>query len=275
VNPKFNIIGLPKFKATKNEDPQQLMIATSLCSRIAELVASSCKIPYESFSNISVRNIRENILKKYGIVDSKSILAFCWDRGIPVFYCNMFPPKAKKFHGMAIFVNDRPVIVISLKDISPSRLLFIIVHELGHIYKAHISSDAPLMVDEKVDLDLNSDDEEEIEANEFAGELLFGKANMSYILRDQYKGQRLADCAQQLATRDKISPGLIAWNYGWSKGNQGKEQWGITRTAINILEPDANAPLEINQYLEKQIDWDRLSDDNQEHLHVFLELPGN
>jgi hypothetical protein len=72
---------------------------------------------------------------------------------------------------------------------------------------------------------------------------------------------QIANCAKQIAERDRIAPGLIAWNYGWEKDK--KDQWGITRNAVSILELEANAPLQINQYLQDQLDWDRLSDDNQ------------
>jgi Zn-dependent peptidase ImmA (M78 family) len=238
---------------------------------VAELVSYACISEYQPLDNLSIQEIRNIILENNGIVSLESVLKFCWHKGIPVIHYNNFPQKTKKFHGMVTFVSDRPVIIISLQDLSPSRLLFILVHEIGHIYKKHISVEMGAVIDEKVDL--NSVDDEEIEANEVAGEFLFGRANMIYHLSNQYKGERLANCAKQIAERDRISPGLVAWNYGWEK-NQ-KQQWGITRNAVGILEPEANAPLQINQYLENQIDWDKLSDDNQDHLKLFLKLEDN
>jgi Zn-dependent peptidase ImmA (M78 family) len=245
-SPSFNLTGNPKFKTVKGSDCTKFTIATALCNRIAELVADACINDYQPLHNLSIQEIR----------------------GIPVLHYNNFPKKTKKFHGMVTYMGDRPIIVISLQDLSPSRLLFILVHEIGHIYKEHISAEIGSMIDEKVDL--NSVDLEEIEANEVAGELLFGRANMIYHLSNQYKGERLADCAKQIAARDRIAPGLIAWNYGWEKDK--KEQWGITRNAVNILEPEANAPAQINQYLQDRLDWDKLSDDNQYHLKLALNL---
>ena len=212
--------------------------------------------------------IRSIILENNGIFSLESVLKFCWQRGIPVLHCDHFPDKTKKFHGMVTYIGYRPVITISFSDISPSRLLFITAHEIGHIYKGHVSPEIGSRIDDTVDS--NSSDEEEIEANEFAGELLFGRPNMSYDLPNQYQGKRLADCAEKIAVRDKIAPGIVAWNYGHSKN-----QWGIATKAARILEPKANAPLQINQYLETQIDWDKLSDDNQDHLKLFLKLEGN
>jgi Zn-dependent peptidase ImmA (M78 family) len=269
--PSFKLTGNPKFKTIKGSDRNKFKIATALCNRVAELVSAACINDYQPIYNLTIQQIRNILISNNGIVSLDSVLGFCWQRGIPVFHYNKFPKNTKKFHGMVTYASDRPVIVISLQDLSPSRLLFILVHEIGHIYKGHVSIETGSMIDEKVDL--NSVDEEEVAANEVAGELLFGRANMIYHLSNQYKGERLANCAKQIAERDRISPGLIAWNYGWEKDK--KEQWGITRNAVSILEPGSNAPLQINQYLQNQLDWDRLSDDSQDHLNLFLKLEGN
>jgi IrrE N-terminal-like domain len=271
TSPRFNLTGNPKFKTIKGSDCNKFTIATALCNRVAELVSFACINEYNPLNNLSIQQIRDILLSNNGIVSLESVLKFCWQRGVPVFHYNRFPKDTKKFHGMVTYSGDRPVIVISLQDLSPSRLLFILVHEIGHIYKGHISAETGSMIDEKVDL--NSVDEEEVEANEVAGELLFGRANMMYHLSNQYKGERLATCAKQIAERDRISPGLIAWNYGWGKDK--REQWSITRNAVNILEPEANAPMQINQYLQDQLDWNRLSDDSQDHLNLFLKLEDN
>jgi Zn-dependent peptidase ImmA (M78 family) len=269
--PSFKLTGNPKFKTIKGSDCNKFKIATALCNRVAELVSAACINDYQPIDRLSIQEIRNILISNNGIVSLDSVLGFCWQRGIPVFHYNKFPKNTKKFHGMVTYAGDRPVIVISLQDLSPSRLLFILVHEIGHIYKGHVSIETGSMIDEKVDL--NSVDEEEVAANEVAGELLFGRANTIYHLSNQYKGERLANCAKKIAERDRISPGLIAWNYGWEKNK--KEQWGITRNAVSILEPASNAPLQINQYLQDRLDWDRLSDDSQDHLNLFLKLEGN
>jgi IrrE N-terminal-like domain len=269
TSPRFNLTGNPKFKTIKGSDCNKFTIATALCNRVAELVSFACINEYNPLNNLSIQQIRDILLANNGIVSLESVMKFCWQRGIPILHYNNFPEKTKKFHGMVTHVGSRPVVVISLQDISPSRLLFIIVHEIGHIYKKHISAEIGSMIDEKVDL--NSVDEEEIEANEFAWELLSGRADMRYNLPNQHQGKRLAIRAEEIGERDRLSPGLIAWNYGWNK----KNEWGITRKAIGILEPEANAPLQINQYLQDRLDWDKLSDDSQDHLKLSLKLEDN
>ncbi len=266
--PSFNITGNPKFKAIKGSDCNKFTISTALCNGMAELVSYACIDEYQPLNNVSIQEIRNDILEKDGIINLESVLKFCWQRGIPVIHYNNFPEKTKKFHGMVTYAGGRPVIIISLQDISPSRLLFIIVHEIGHLYKNHISAEIGSMIDEKVDL--NSVDEEELEANEIASEFLFGRANSGYYFRRQYNGQGLAKDVGELAEKDRVSAGLIAWNYAWNTGN-----WAFTKKALTILEREANAPLQINKYLQDRLDWDKLSDDNQDHLKLSLKLEGN
>jgi Zn-dependent peptidase ImmA (M78 family) len=264
----FAAIGKSKYKSQQGSDIEKMAIPTALSHRIAELVAYACRKEYQSLEQMTVKQIREHLMESYGIISLESLLNFCWQRGIAVVHCDNFPKTTTKFHGMATWVQERPVIIISLNDLSPSRLLFIVAHELGHIYKRHVSSENEFMMDQKIDL--GSLDEEEVEANEFACELLLGKANMSYYFPNQYNGQGLAQYCQKIATRDRLSPGLIAWNYAWSRG-----QWSIARKALKILEPDSNAPNQINHHLQDQLDWEKLSEDNQDHLRSFSGLEDN
>ena len=263
--PSFNLIGTPKFKTIKGSDCNKFTISTALCNGMAELVSYACINEYQSLNNISIQEIRNTILEKDGIINLESVLKFCWQRGIPVIHYNNFPEKTKKFHGMVTYSGGRPVIIISLQDISPSRLLFIIVHEIGHLYNNHVSAEIGYMIDEKVEL--NSVDKEELEANEIAGEFLFGKANIGYYFRRQYSGKGLAKYVKEIAEKDRVSAGLIAWNYAWNTG-----KWAFTKKALAILEPEANAPRQINKYLQDRLDWDKLSEDNQDHLKLSLKL---
>lgn len=267
----FAAIGQPKYKSQQGSDIEKMAIPTALSHRIAELVSHACTKEYQPLEQMLVKQIRETLIENNGVVSLESLLQFCWQKGIPVIHCNNFPKKTTKFQGMTTWVQERPVIIISLNDTSPSRLLFIAAHELGHIHKKHVSSENEFMIDKNIDLD--SVDEEEVEANEFAGELLLGKADISYQLPPQYSGQRLADHCLKIAARDCLSPGLVAWNYGWSK--KSKDQWQIARKAVNILEPEANGSIQINHYLQSQLDWDQLSEDNQDHLRSFLRLEDN
>ena len=265
--PRFVLTSQPKYKLQNGTDPQSLSMSSAIAAKVAEIVASACKSPYEPIE-LSVAEIREEILDSWRFVTLKSLLDFCWSHGIPVVHFDQFPKATgiKKFQGMVACFHQRPVIVLSLKDSSPSRLLFIAAHELGHILRGHLSlTDASLLVDEEVKRE--SKDQEEVEANEVALELLLGRSDKSYSTERNYTAQYLADYAERVGFLDRVSPGVVALNYGWHKNH-----WGSANGALKLLEPNANAPRQINRRLLKNLNWDSLGNDYQEYLELALGL---
>lgn len=160
--------------------------------------------------------------------------------------------------------KSRPVIVVGLNDRSPSRLLFVIAHELGHLCQGHVT-ETPL-VDDTIDF-LDIDDAEEAEANEFAVELLLGQPDKLYYSSRHFKTSELVDYAHRMAARDGVDPGVVAWNYGFYR-----QHWGAVRGAVKQLEAETHGPTLINQCLLQGLDWGRLSDDNREYLAQMLAL---
>ena len=264
--PEFKTPYQLKFKLKAGTDTERLTIPYVISARIAEMVAYVCNKPYQPLDNVSVSEIRKDILARQSSVNLQGFLDYCWGRGIPVIHFNEFPPKVHKFDGMTAYFYDRPVILLSLKAMSPSRLLFIAAHELGHILKGHLNQEK-LLIDEKISLE--SIDTEEVEANEVAGELLLGAADRNYYSSQDYTGQQLAHYAQNISACDRVDAGVVARNYGWYK-----KHYGSVEAAIKILEPDAKAPQEINRYLEQNLDWEKLGDENQDYLTTMLNLRG-
>ena len=266
--PRFVSTSQPKYKLQNGTDPQSLPISSAIAAKIAEIVASACKSPYEPIEYLSVADIRGEILDSYRFVDLRGLLDFCWSHGIPVVHFDQFPKATgiKKFQGMVACFHQRPVIVLSLKDSSPSRLLFIAAHELGHILKGHLSlTNASLLVDEEVKRE--SKDQEEVEANEVALELLLGRSDKFYSTQHNHTASQLAQYAMGVGLNDRVSPGVVALNYGWYKNH-----WGSANGALKLLEPTANAQRQINRRLLKNLDWDSLGNDYQEYLELALGL---
>ena len=266
--PQFASTSQSKYKLQNGTDPQSLPVPSAIAAKVAEIVASACKSPYQPIEHLSVADIREEILDSYRFVDLKGLLDFCWSHGIPVVHFDQFPKATgiKKFQGMVAYFHQRPVVVLSLKASSPSRLLFIAAHELGHILKGHLSlTNASLLVDEEVKRE--SKDAEEVEANEVAAELLLGMPDKSYETKHSYTAEQLYEYARRVGGNDRVSPGVVALNYGWRKNH-----WGSANGALNLLEPNANAPEQINHRLLTNLDWDSLSNDYQEYLELALGL---
>jgi hypothetical protein len=269
----------PKFKLKNGTDLQRLAIPRALSARVAELVAYGCKQPYLGLTDWSIERIRERILQSRNAVDLAGFLEFCWSIGIPVVHCAAFPSGVQKFQGMVAYYGDRPVILLSLKHKSLARLLFIAAHEMGHLLKGHVTQDEPL-IDEQVEME--TDDEDEDEANQVARELLIGRSGMSYdIWRRFVSGEQLAEESQRLAQqdrRDPVDPGVVALNITWNRAKRACNKndtnmiWGVGSKALKILEPNADAPRMINQVLCRYIDWEKLGDDTTEYLMTMLDL---
>ncbi|MEL6439413.1 MAG: ImmA/IrrE family metallo-endopeptidase [Cyanobacteria bacterium J06621_8] len=261
----------PKFKKQQNTNTEDLKVSHCLASRIAELTAYACKTKYQPIDNYSVAKIRNMLLSSRQHIDLESVLQFCWNHGIPVVHFNEFPKGVKKFHGMLAFFDKRPVIIVSLKDKSLTRLLFVVLHELGHIYRKHLNN--TFLIDEKIEFE--DSDEEEAEANELAVEVMFGQLDRRNLLFPQLpSGEDIAQFALNISkNQPNVDPGSIVMNDAWHRANLAeatkndkKNIWAQARKALKIIEGEVNALVKINSFLKENLDWEKLNEDNQEYL---------
>ncbi|MFQ3628615.1 MAG: ImmA/IrrE family metallo-endopeptidase [Cyanobacteriota bacterium] len=285
--PRFKDMAKPCYKLKAEHDSRPLVLPQAIACRVAELVAYTYRgNHYDRDKRFSVQDIRSKILlthkQENRLVNLQSLLEFCWEIGIPVVYVSHFPDGQKKFDGMVGFFGDgkrstadRPVIVVSKKHRFSAWLAFILAHELGHLMKGHVQ-DSPI-IDEQINPSQN-EDEQEIEADEFALELLFGKTNPSYFQLRNLKAETLARYAEDYSAQDQVDSGAIALNYAWYKAHMAADQtakrasWATAQSALKILEKNANAPKLINHYLRQSLDLEQLSEDNQEFLERMIEV---
>lgn len=273
ADPAFKQSCNVKFKTQQGTDSRQLKVTQCIAARIAEMVAYTYVPEYKPLPT-SALDVRNEILKTHKFVNLEGLLEFCWNYGIPVVHFDEFPISkgVRKFDGMVGYFYNRPVIVISLKHRSPAKLLFIMAHELGHFIEGHVQE--TLIVDEKIEPE--SVDIEEIEANEFAVELLLGKPDMVYYTPRILSGDNLASYAQKISTRDDVDPGVVVLNSAWSKARLAETEeergiiWATAFKALKIIEGNADAPTQINRYVQTYLDLDSLDGDSQDYLELAL-----
>jgi Zn-dependent peptidase ImmA (M78 family) len=274
TTPTFKQSCQPKFKTKQGTKPENILVAQCLAERVAEMIAYTCVTEIKPLPN-SAKSVRDEIVQKRQYVDLEGLLEFCWNYGIPVVHFDKFPKSQGvcRFEGMVTFVYERPVIVISSSHHSPAWLLFILGHELGHIIKGHLNGSA--IVDEEVNPE--NQDNEEIEANEFAVELLLGRPDITYYSPRRFTGEELVTYAQNISNRDAVDPGVVVLNYAWGKANQTANKksqqiiWATARKALKILEGIADAPKKINCYARNYLNLDKLDGDSQDYLELVLE----
>jgi len=248
----------PKFKKRQGTHEECLLMVQGLASRVAEMVTYASKSKFKD-TVPNAFEIRRQILKNKPWVDLDGLLQFCWSFGLPVVHFSAdLPPNCRKVDGMAARLNNCPAIVIISRQRSSARLAFILAHELGHIACGHVTDG--IIVDE--DINEEEQDIEEIEANDFAIKLLFGECRYQWTQR--LDASLLVCFASINSKKDKIDPGVIISNYGWTTKN-----WEVAGGALKKIEPEANAPKQINSYLDKNLDWERLDQDSEEYLRLI------
>lgn len=86
AKPEFKQTCLPKFKIKSGSLPEHLVAAHCIASRVAEMVAYTCKPMLQALPD-SPQLIRNKILETQDyFVDFKGLVTYCWEIGIPVVY---------------------------------------------------------------------------------------------------------------------------------------------------------------------------------------------
>jgi len=246
----------PKFKLQKSQENPQLF--SYLARSVANAVSSTVEQAYFPIPSDAL-SIRQSILQRESCVNLDSLLDFCWRVGIPIVHFDKKPDGHVKSDGLVVMSEKRPVLLIGSSHKHSAWLLFILAHELGHIAKGHLQEG--MLVDESFLDGVN--DEEEDAANQFAAQLLFGDVPLQWAAN--LNKNRLLKKARCLSEERNLDPGALILNYGWQTKN-----WGCAVAALNLLEPDANAPAQINAYYQRHsVSIDEDSRDYLQQVNVL------
>lgn len=261
--PRFKPLPHTKFKYYQQNQAETPNIAYQIATRVAETVAQATHLPFRSLPSNS-HEMRSEILAKDSLVNLSSLLDYCWEKGIAVVYFNNYPNKQRKITGMIQWQGNQPVIVLSSSKTESARLAFHLAHELGHLALGHVKPGEEILIDEKIRED--SEDQEEIESNQFATHLLVDGFDNCFKRHKIYNNRQLRQKIDKIVEKEPtIDPCAIAFNYGWHTGN-----FGFAQKAVNKIDGCQNGNEIINQFLEQRIDWDNLSEDHADYLDQIL-----
>jgi hypothetical protein len=254
-------LGPCKFKKTGSKQDEELAIARALATRVAQLATPTVPKPTQPFLS-SPFAVRQQILG-HGAqwVGLPELVDYCWTVGVSVLYVAAFPPGIKKMDGLALVQGDRKAIILCRNAKFSACLLFILAHELGHIARRHIIGDGTLL-DEEVDRD--SSDTEEQEANSFALKLLTGIPECEVVpVGPGVSARGLANAALQASTQERIDPGHIVLNCAHQIG---ASFFAVANAALGLLEPRADSPQFIRTQMLAHLDKAKLSEDTFEFI---------
>lgn len=258
---QFKPLPYTKFKYHLQHQADIPSTSHQLASRVAELVAYGVQVTFTPVSKDVIR-IRKDILQNHPKINLESILDYCWQHGIAVVYFNDYPENTRKITGMIQWQGDRPVIVLSSKRTHPAWLAFHLAHELAHLALGHVQDG--ILIDD--DIDQDSSDIEEVEANRFAVRLLVNRFDNCLKNKRFYNNSQLKKkLLEKLELDPTVDACILAFNYAWHTKN-----YGLADKAVKSLHCAEDGNTIINRFLEKYLDWESLSDDNSDHLDRIL-----
>ncbi|ELB2787680.1 ImmA/IrrE family metallo-endopeptidase [Vibrio alginolyticus] len=254
------------YRKAGNKAINDLLVATGLVYSASRTAAKMVKHSYTNFSDASV--IRRQILesgKPY--VDLRSLVDYCWKHGVPVLFLPNLP-ASKKMDAVVQEVNGRPVIAITKKHKHESMLLFLLAHEMGHVFCGHLES-GQVIIDESV-RESDEVDQQESEANDFALSLLTGKSDTRFHSGGvRLTGQQLAEIAELTGKEKHIDPGHIALNWAYTTQN-----WGVAYNALNILYPKLTWQDDLKEMFLENVDQFEVDEDELDYLFNLMKIEG-
>lgn len=202
--------------------------------------------------------MREELLSGHGDVRFASVASYCWDHGIVIV------PMADRgqFHGACWLIGERPVIVLKQGLSYDPRWVFDLSHETGHVTK-HLKPDAPAII-EFAEIGVG-DEDEEIEASQFAGTLLLGDPEaMAQRVVDAARGRgpNLKAAVVKVAREAGVDAGVLANYIAYRLDLTPGFDFPFWSVAANLQQGDRDAPDVARRMLKERIDWDRLAEDD-------------
>lgn len=243
---------------TSNKSLEPLsQIARGLAKAITSGVTS---LPF-SHEQLNSEKIKQVIINASNskVVDFDCLLSACWKLGIPVAHISVLPVGVPHMDGALLNIESRPNIILSKQSASKAWQSFILAHELGHLFSGHLET-----ADNIIDINLsdNSDytnDPDEIEATQFALELLGSRdLNDAIQATPPWMGAtELALRAIELGESLQVDAGHVALRYAFEFG-----KWPEAQNALNFLPNQKNAITSLQKALQLNVDFNLLSDDS-------------
>lgn len=258
---------MPKacFKTRSGTPIDKIASARSFASGVASVVAFAAKhaAPWKGFPDAA--SLRQEMLGKgrpwIGLTE---LLEICWGHGAPVVFLPTLPVNSPKMEGMVVYCRERPVILVTTKRAEdPSLMLFILAHEMGHLACGHIEPGSTL-VDEKIAAEGESDDGQELEADQYALKLLSDGKNIQ--LPRLIGAEALAKAALDHGARHQIEPGHVIMNAVKNTKIRNKNPWSLGNKALQCLPDRISSVNSCRDAVRANIDVDALPDDSFEFL---------
>ena len=247
--------GYPNFKKRKKSEKKRFDAYVIYAHHLALLLLeATLDLPQKDIPTDPIK-VRNEIIKEYGSISFENTLHYVWGLGIPVLPLN----DSGAFHGACWRVDGRNIIVLKQKTQAKDRWLFDLLHELWHISQNPEKKQLSI-IESSVDDIESFESDEEIEANQFAGDtILDGRAEHITELcvkKANGKIEWLKKSVIDISQKENVPIGSLAYYIAFRLSLQGINWWGAAENLQNIEEH----PWEIaRNFLLKQRLFDKLN----------------
>ena len=264
--PRFIWRDEARFKHLAGESEDERAAISSFGHAYGGLLISATRPGSFSVQGMSAAKLRQAVLRSQQYVRFIDLLSLAWSAGIPVAHLRVFPATNKRMAAMSVRVGDRYAVLLAKDSMYPPHIAFYLGHELGHIALGHLKEENAAIVDMDTE-ELSASDEEELEADRFALELLTGRdAPEVMSASGTYNAPGLADSALRASSELHIEPGTLALCFGYSTRN-----WAVANSAMRfIYAQEKPVWVEVNQVVTHQCDLERIPSDTRSYLLAVL-----
>lgn len=179
--------------------------------------------------------MHDEVVEGYGQLTLETVLQYAWDHGIAVL--PLADPGA--FHGACWRIGGRSVIVLKQRTGSLARWLFDLIHEICHTRQCLNEEDRAVV--EEGDPATLTDDDYELEANDYAGNVVLrGRAEelvQQCVDRASGNVEFLKRAAKDIAREQSVDLGSFANYLAFRLSMQGINWWGAS---ANLQASDDN-----------------------------------
>lgn len=226
------------FKMPATANVSQVKAYSHYAYYLAKIVCKTQTVTEKSNYPNDIDEFRINYTKKYKSIQLKSLLKYVWELGI----CVLPLDDSGVFHGASWNIDGKHVIVLKQNTKSHARWIYDLLHEVYHVF-AHLEEANTSVIETEELTPYSSKDEspEELEANAFAHQVLFGaKAEElaeKAIAKANYKIENLKNSVVKVADSEGIRVDFLSNYLAYRLSFQGENWWG-TAAKMQIVEPD-------------------------------------
>lgn len=224
LKPEYETDTSLRYKVPRGANADAVYLYTSYAYHIAKEVNKIIDVPISDLTTDPFQ-FREAVIEKYGSFNFKNCINHIWDLGVPI-----IPLDLKGgFHGACWRFEGRNIIVLKQQSKSESKWLFDLLHEYWHA-----TQQSHLLERDKVDisdvLSIDYEDQEEVDANNFANNVIFdGKGEQ--LLRQCYslsqgRQNRLKTAVERVALLNDADVSSLANYVAHNESRRGGNFWG-------------------------------------------------